>query len=121
MPRILIIDDEPGIRESVAMILEYEGYETDAAESGEDGIELVRSGQFDAILLDINMPGIDGFETLKRIKEIDKNLNIVIISAYGNIENAIKATRTGAFDFLEKPVDRDKLLITVRNASEQAI
>ncbi len=121
MPRILIVDDEPGIRESIAMILEYEGYETGEAETGEKGLALITEQKFDAVLLDINMPGIDGFETLRRIKEIDKHLNVVIISAYGNIENAIKATKTGAFDFLEKPVDRDKLLITVRNASEQAI
>ncbi len=121
MPRILIVDDEPGIRESIAMILEYEGYETGEAETGEEGLARIGEHTYDAVLLDINMPGIDGFETLRRIKEIDKHLNVVIISAYGNIENAIKATRTGAFDFLEKPVDRDKLLITVRNASEQAI
>lgn len=121
MPRILIVDDEPGIRESIAMILEYEGYETGEAETGEEGLARIGEHKYDAVLLDINMPGIDGFETLRRIKEIDKHLNVVIISAYGNIENAIKATRTGAFDFLEKPVDRDKLLITVRNASEQAI
>ncbi len=121
MPRILIVDDEPGIRESIAMILEYEGYETGEAETGEKGLARIAEQKFDAVLLDINMPGIDGFETLRRIKEIDKHLNVIIISAYGNIENAIKATKTGAFDFLEKPVDRDKLLITVRNASEQAI
>ncbi len=121
MPRILIVDDEPGIRESIAMILEYEGYETGEAETGEKGLALIAEQKFDAVLLDINMPGIDGFETLRRIKEVDKHLNVVIISAYGNIDNAIKATKTGAFDFLEKPVDRDKLLITVRNASEQAI
>lgn len=121
MPRILIVDDEPGIRESIAMILEYEGYETGEAGTGEEGLARIGEHKYDAVLLDINMPGIDGFETLRRIKEIDKHLNVVIISAYGNIENAIKATRTGAFDFLEKPVDRDKLLITVRNASEQAI
>lgn len=121
MPRILIVDDEPGIRESIAMILEYEGYETGAAETGEEGLARITEQKYDAVLLDINMPGIDGFETLRRIKEIDKHLNVVIISAYGNIDNAIKATKTGAFDFLEKPVDRDKLLITVRNASEQAI
>lgn len=121
MPRILIVDDEPGIRESIAMILEYEGYETGEAETGEEGLARIGEHKYDAVLLDINMPGIDGFETLRRIKEIDKHLNVVIISAYGNIDNAIRATKTGAFDFLEKPVDRDKLLITVRNASEQAI
>lgn len=121
MPRILIVDDEPGIRESITMILDYEGYDTESAANGEEGLHFVKQGKFDAVLLDINMPGIDGFETLKLLKEIDKNLNVVIISAYGNIENAIKATKHGAFDFLEKPIDREKLLITVRNASEQAI
>jgi DNA-binding NtrC family response regulator len=121
MPRILIIDDEPGIRESIEMILEYDGYETESASNGEEGINFVKNGKFDAVLLDINMPGINGFETLKIIKQIDKHLNVVIISAYSNIENAIKATKNGAFDFLEKPIDREKLLITVRNASEQAI
>ncbi|MCA0388644.1 MAG: sigma-54 dependent transcriptional regulator [Bacteroidetes bacterium] len=121
MPRILIVDDEPGIRESIAMILDYEGYETGSAENGERALTLIKEDKFDAVLLDINMPGMDGFQTLKHIREIDKNLNVVIISAYGNIDNAIKATRNGAFDFLEKPVDREKLLITVRNASETAI
>ncbi len=121
MPRILIVDDEPGIRESIAMILDYEGYQTESAENGERALAFIKDDKFDAVLLDINMPGMDGFKTLKHIKEIDKNLNVVIISAYGSLDNAIKATKNGAFDFLEKPVDREKLLITVRNASETAI
>ncbi|GAB1348966.1 sigma-54 dependent transcriptional regulator [Ignavibacteriales bacterium] len=121
MPRILIVDDEPGIRESIAMILDYEGYQTESAENGERALAFIKDDKFDAVLLDINMPGMDGFQTLRLIKEIDKNLNVVIISAYGSLDNAIKATKNGAFDFLEKPVDREKLLITVRNASETAI
>jgi DNA-binding NtrC family response regulator len=120
MNSILIIDDEKQICESIKMILEYENYYVDYSTEGAVGLEKISSQKFDAILLDIQMPDINGFEVLKKAKEYDNDLNIIIISAFGNLENAVKATKLGAFDFIEKPVDRDKLLISVRNAVTQS-
>jgi len=120
MNSILIIDDELQICESIKMILDYEDYESEYTTSGLKGLELIKQGKIDVILLDIQMPEINGFELLKKAIEYDANLNIIIISAFGNIENAVKATRMGAFDFIEKPIDRDKLLISIRNAIRQS-
>jgi len=120
MNTILIIDDEKEICESIKMILEFEEYNVDYSTSGTKGLEKIISTPYDAVLLDIQMPDINGFEVLKKAKEYDSSLNILIISAFGNIENAILATKLGAFDFIEKPIDRDKLLISVRNAVAQS-
>ena len=119
MTNILIIDDEKEICESMKMILEYEDYEVDYSTDSSQGLNKLLSGNFDAALLDIQMPGKNGFEILQEISQNDILTNVIIISAYGNVENAIKATKYGAFDFIEKPIDRDKLLISVRNAVEQ--
>ena len=119
MNTILIIDDEKEICESIKMILEYEGYSVDYSTSAIKGLNLVEEKQIACLLLDIQMPEMNGFEVLKRVKESNPSLSVIIISAHGSIENAIKATRLGAFDFVEKPIDRDKLLISVRNAVEQ--
>lgn len=119
MNTILIIDDEKEICESIKMILEYEGYSVDYSNSAMKGLALLEEKLFSCLLLDIQMPEMSGFEVLKRIKENYPSLSVIIISAHGSIENAIKATRLGAFDFIEKPIDRDKLLISVRNAVEQ--
>jgi DNA-binding NtrC family response regulator len=102
------------------MILEYEGYSVDYSTSSLDGIAKVANGQFSALLLDIQMPEMNGFEVIKKVKETNPDLSVIIISAHGSLENAIKATKLGAFDFIEKPVDRDKLLISVRNAVDQS-
>ncbi|PIP77492.1 MAG: Fis family transcriptional regulator [Ignavibacteria bacterium CG22_combo_CG10-13_8_21_14_all_37_15] len=120
MNTILIIDDEKQICESIQLILDFEGYHTDFATSGIEGLQKISSEQFDVVLLDIQMPDLNGFEVLTKAKQDFPFLNVIIISAFGNIQNAIQATRLGAFDFLEKPIDRDKLLITIRNAVEQA-
>ena len=120
MKSVLIIDDEIQICESIKMILEYEGYEVDFTTSATQGLEKFSSREFSAVLLDIQMPEMNGFEVLKKIKEQKQSASVIIISAHGSVENAVKATRLGAFDFLEKPIDRDKLLISVRNATEQA-
>jgi two-component system nitrogen regulation response regulator NtrX len=120
MNSIIIIDDEKEICESIKMILEYEGYEVDYSTSSLDGIAKITNGQFSALLLDIQMPEMNGFEVIKKVKETNPDLSVIIISAHGSIENAIKATKLGAFDFIEKPVDRDKLLISVRNAVDQS-
>jgi two-component system nitrogen regulation response regulator NtrX len=116
---IIIIDDEKEICESIKMILEYEGYSVDYSTRAEEGIQKVTSRPASALLLDIQMPDMNGFEVLKRVKEIIPALSAIIISAHGSVENAIKATKLGAFDFIEKPIDRDKLLISVRNAVDQ--
>ncbi len=119
MNKVLIIDDEINICESIKMILEYEGYEVDYSTDPAEGQKKLGENNYDALLLDIQMPGINGFEMLTWMKELDKLIPTVIISAYGNLENAVKATKLGAFDFIEKPIDRDKLLISVRNAVNQ--
>jgi DNA-binding NtrC family response regulator len=120
MNSIIIIDDEKEICESIKMILEYEGYSVDYSTSSTEGIAKIADGQFSALLLDIQMPEMNGFEVIKKVKETNPDLSVIIISAHGSIENAIKATKLGAFDFIEKPVDRDKLLLSVRNAVDQS-
>lgn len=118
MKSVLVIDDELQICESINMILEYEGYDVDFTTSAIEGLEKFSSKDFSAVFLDIQMPEMNGFEVLKKIKAQKPTASVIIISAHGSVENAIKATRLGAFDFLEKPIDRDKLLISVRNATE---
>ncbi len=120
MKSVLIIDDEIQICESISMILDYEGYAVEFTTSANEGLEKFSSKDFAAVFLDIQMPEMNGFEVLKRIKEQKPTASVIIISAHGSVDNAIKATRLGAFDFLEKPIDRDKLLISVRNATESA-
>ena len=119
MRTILNVDDEKGIRDSIRMILEYEKFQVSFAENGAKAIEACRSRSFDAVLLDIKMPpGKDGIEVLKELKEIDAEVPVIMISGHGTFETAVEATKLGAFDYLPKPLDRDKLLITLRNALE---
>ncbi len=120
MNSILIIDDETEICESIKMILEYEGYNVQYSTRSTEGVEKAINENFTALLLDIQMPEMNGFEVLKKVKESNSALSVIMISAHGSVENAIKATRLGAFDFIEKPIDRDKLVISVRNAVEQS-
>jgi DNA-binding NtrC family response regulator len=120
MNSIIIIDDEKEICESIKMILEYENYSVDFSTSAIEGLEKLSGQPYSACLLDIQMPEMSGFEVLKRARENNPDLCVIIISAHGSVENAIKATKLGAFDFIEKPIDRDKLLISVRNAVEQS-
>lgn len=119
MNSILIIDDEKEICESLSMILEYEDYEVDSVTDVESGLKKLEYNQYDALLLDIQMPKMTGFEVLNWMKSHNINLSTIIISAFGNLENAVKATKLGAFDFIEKPIDREKLLISIRNAAEK--
>jgi DNA-binding NtrC family response regulator len=120
MNRVIIIDDEIEICESIKMILEYEDYEVDYFTDAKKGIERLKEKQYSVLLLDIQMPTITGFEVLNEISSVETKPNVIMISAHSSLENAVKATKLGAFDFIEKPVDRDKLLISVRNASERA-
>ena len=118
--RILIVDDEPGIRESLAAILEDDGYRTDAVGSGEECLEALEQRPYPLILLDIWLPGLDGLETLERIRALDPvtRPEVVVISGHGKIETAVRATKLGAFDFLEKPLSLEKVTVTVKNALE---
>ncbi|KAF0151441.1 MAG: response regulator atoC [Ignavibacteria bacterium] len=120
MRSVLIIDDEQAICESIKMILEYEGYLIDYTTDSIEGLAKLEYGDYSALLLDINMPEKNGFEVLNWMREKEIELKTIVISAHSSIENAVKATKLGAFDFIEKPVDRDKLLICVRNAVNSA-
>jgi two-component system, NtrC family, nitrogen regulation response regulator NtrX len=116
MHNILIVDDESSIRQSLAEVLEDEGYAAAQAESGEACLETLRKRAFDVVLLDIWLPGIDGLETLGKIREIDSAPEVIMISGHGTIETAVRATKLGAYDFLEKPLSLDKTLILIKNA-----
>jgi two-component system, NtrC family, nitrogen regulation response regulator NtrX len=118
MHKILIVDDETGIRESLEGVLNDEGYETASAASGEDCLKFLRRQKFDVILLDVWLPGVDGLETLERIRELDAAPEVIMISGHGTIETAVRATKLGAYDFLEKPLSIDKTLIVIKNAIE---
>ncbi len=120
MPHILIIDDEKAIRQSVRDILTDEGYEVSAAESGADGLKSVKDALPDLVLLDVWMPGMDGIETLAKLKEAAPALPVIVMSGHGTIDTAVKAVRLGAYDFMEKPLSLDKLSLTVKNALEKS-
>lgn len=119
MKSILVIDDEKEICESIKMILEYEDYSVDYTTDSAKGMQKLEFGNYDALLLDIQIPGKNGFEILSWLKEKGNDIKVIMISAHASVQNAVTATKLGAFDFLEKPIDRDKLLISVRNAVEQ--
>src|SRR5258707_9747906 len=118
MPNILIVDDEAGIRDSLAGVLTDEGYSASSAESGEACLERLRKGAFDVVLLDIWLPGIDGLETLERIREMDNPPEVIMISGHGTIETAARATKPGAHDFPEKPLSIDNNPILVKKSIE---
>src|SRR3954447_26162856 len=115
---ILVVDDERDIRESLRGILEDDGYKVTVAESGEACLEQLKKRTCEVVLLDIWLPGIDGLETLERIRQTEDPPEVVMISGHGTIETAVRATKLGAFDFLEKPLSLDKTLIVLKNALE---
>ncbi len=117
--KILIIDDESNILDSVKMVLEYEKYIVKTAKTGLDGIEIFREFKPQIVLLDVKMPGFSGIDVLRNLMEIEQNTEVIMISGHSGIEEAMEASRLGAFDFLEKPVAREKLTLTVRNAFEK--
>ncbi|SHN17180.1 DNA-binding transcriptional response regulator, NtrC family, contains REC, AAA-type ATPase, and a Fis-type DNA-binding domains [Cyclobacterium lianum] len=119
MPKILIIDDEKVIRETLKEILEYEKYEIFEAQDGEKGLEMIKNEDFDLVLCDIKMPKMDGIEVLTKSAELAKQPQFIMISAHGSIETAVEATKKGAFDFIPKPPDLNRLLLTVRNALDK--
>ncbi len=116
---VLIVDDESGIRESLSGVLRDEGYEAHAVASGEACLEFLARQRPDLVLLDVWLPGIDGLETLARIQALPNPPLVTMISGHGTIETAVRATKLGAFDFIEKPLSIDKTLLTLRHASEQ--
>lgn len=120
MSKILIIDDEKSIRHTLRDILEYEKYEIDEAKDGEEGLEKLKSGNFDVALCDIKMPKMDGLEVLKAATEQGISTEFLMISAHGTIETAVEATKIGAFDFIPKPPDLNRLLLSVRNALDKS-
>ena len=117
---ILLVDDEPGIRRSLGEALKDEGYHVVKAERGEQAIDLLHNPDGESLqlmLLDVWLPGQDGLETLKQAKQIRPDLPVVMISGHASIDTAMQATKFGAFDFLEKPIDLDRLLLVVGNAT----
>src|SRR6476619_3288091 len=119
MDSILIVDDEPGIRDALCGVMEDEGFSADAVATGEECLEAVERRAYGCILLDCWLPGIDGLETLRQLREAGSDAAVVIISGHGNVETAVRATKLGAFDFIEKPLSIEKTLLTVRNALRQ--
>jgi two-component system nitrogen regulation response regulator NtrX len=116
---ILVIDDEPGVRDALEDILRDEGFTVATAASGEEGLEALEVNRFDAVLLDVWLPGIDGLETLIRLRQRHVDSEVVMISGHGTIETAVRATKLGAFDFVEKPLSLERTLLVLRNALRQ--
>lgn len=118
MPKILIIDDERSIRRTLKEILEFENYEVEAVEDGISGVKEAKANSYDIIFCDIKMPQMDGMEVLTKLKNDNLETPIIMISGHGNIETAVEAIRKGAYDFIEKPLDLNRILVTIKNALE---
>ncbi|WP_462252992.1 sigma-54-dependent transcriptional regulator [Ferruginibacter sp.] len=121
MATILIIDDEKAIRKTLTEILSYEGYKIDEASDGEEGLKRFSEKAYDIVLCDIKMPKLDGIEFLEKAKEINGEVPVIMISGHGNIDTAVEAVKKGAFDYISKPPDLNRLLITLRNALDKQI
>ena len=121
MPKILIIDDEKSIRKTLREILEYEKYQVDEATEGLEGISLIQKEKYDVVLCDIKMPKMDGIDVLEKITESNIDIPVVMISGHGTIETAVEAVKKGAFDFIAKPLDLNRLLVTIRNAMDKSV
>ena len=119
MATILIVDDEAGVRSSLSGVLRDEGYTVDTVDSGEACLEQVTRASYDLLMLDIWLPGMDGLDTLARLRERHVEAQVIMISGHGSIENAVRATKLGAFDFIEKPLTLEKTVLAVRNALRQ--
>jgi two-component system, NtrC family, nitrogen regulation response regulator NtrX len=116
---VLIVDDEAGVRSALAGVLRDEGYAVEAVESGEACLDRAARTRYDAIVLDIWLPGMDGLATLQRLRDRRVDAPIVMISGHGNIESAVRAIKLGAFDFVEKPLSLEKTVLVVGNAVRQ--
>ena len=120
MSRILVIDDERSIRNTLKDILEYEKYSVELAEDGIKAFDKIKAATFDVVLCDIKMPGMDGIEVLEKLQEVTPDTPVVMISGHGNIDTAVESIKKGAFDYIEKPLDLNRLLITIRNAMDKS-
>jgi two-component system nitrogen regulation response regulator NtrX len=119
--RVLIVDDEKGIREALKQVLEYEEIEVQTCASGHEALGLYAEFQPHLVFLDVKMEGMDGLEALKRLRQLDPQAQVVMISGHGTIQTAVEATQLGAYDFLEKPLDTDRILLTLRNALQHVV
>ncbi len=117
---ILVIDDERAIRNTLKDILSFEGFEVEEAADGAEGLEMIKAKDYNCILCDVKMPKMDGIEVLEKVKELKPDIPFVVISGHGNIETAVDAVKKGAFDFISKPPDLNRLLITIRNAMDRS-
>ena len=120
MPKILIIDDEKAIRRTIKEILEFEKYNVEEAEDGQQGLDMALKGNYDVILSDIKMPKLDGTELLAKLMAHGTESSLIMMSGHGNIETAVDAVKKGAFDYLAKPIDLNRLLVTIRNAMDKS-
>ena len=120
MAKIIVIDDEKSIRSTLKDILEHEGFEVDVAPDGAEGLELIQKNPYEAVLCDIKMPEMDGIEVLEKIQQTKSDLPVIMISGHGTIDTAVGAIKKGAFAFVEKPPDLNRLLITIRNAMDKS-
>src|SRR5688572_10370034 len=119
MANILIIDDERAIRKTLTEILGYEGFKVEEAADGEEGLKKFQTNIYDVVLCDIKMPKLDGIEFLSKAGEINGDIPIIMISGHGNIETAVEAVKKGAYDYISKPPDLNRLLVTIRNAMDK--
>ena len=117
----MVVDDERAIRRALREILEFEGFEVDEAENGKDGLKMVKNDVYDIMFCDIKMPEMDGIEVLEGILKAKVDIPIIMISGHGNIETAVQAIKKGAFDFIEKPLDLNRILVTIRNAKDKTV
>jgi len=116
---ILVVDDEDIMREILEKLLTREGYHVRVAASGEEGLEFAKSFPFDAVIVDVMMPGMDGLTLLEELKKLDEELPILMVTAFASVETAIAAMKRGAFDYITKPFKNDEVLVVVRNAVER--
>ncbi|MES2555545.1 MAG: sigma-54 dependent transcriptional regulator [Bacteroidota bacterium] len=121
MAKILIIDDERAIRRALREILEFENFQVDEAENGAEGLDKAKNALYDIIFCDIKMPQMDGMEVLDGLIQAKVDTPVIMISGHGNIETAVEAIKKGAFDFIEKPLDLNRILVTIRNAKERVV
>lgn len=119
MAKILVIDDEKPIRNTLQEILEYEDHQVEIASDGFDGLEKAKENKYDIILCDIKMPNMDGIEVLEKLEKVSPDVPVVMISGHGSVETAVEALKKGAYDFIEKPLELNRLLVTIRNALEK--
>jgi two-component system nitrogen regulation response regulator NtrX len=118
-PRILVVDDEDAIRRSLAMMFEFEGFDCETASTGPEAVQVAERAEIDLVILDVKMAGLDGLETLRLLRDRAKDVPVIMLSGHGTVKTAVEATRLGAFDFLEKPPETEKLLVAARNALEK--